>query len=148
MNKIIAESEHTSVGHVQVVLKDNGAVDVQTTGSKGEETFVVRHPDGDLEMAVRALGHYLHNEAHRHNKAQAQLVEIKSLLGAALNQDATVFHTHGSFHREIMLCSACNEQADTDDEEGIQHLKDCAYIAKVNAMDKLRLLIKTEAPTR
>lgn len=144
MNKIIAESENTSVGTVQVILKDDGAVDVQTTGSKDSSTFVVRHPDGDLEMAVRALGHYLHNEAHSNSKAQAQLVEIKSLLSAALNQDASVFHTHGSFHLEIMRCSACNEQADTDDEDGVQHLKGCAYVAKVDAIARLRLLIGSD----
>lgn len=83
MSTVIAEAEETIVGQVQAVRNENGLYYVQTTGVDGQE-FTIRHPEGDAENAIRALGHYLSGEAYRRKKVEKDLNELKELASIAL----------------------------------------------------------------
>lgn len=142
MSKIVAEAEGTKVGVVQVIQHDNGLYDVQTSGTEQSEEFTVRHPQGDGEMAIRALATYLHSEAYSHQKLAAELTQIKDLVRKVLvaGKGADEYHTKGSWNADLVKCAGCQREADVDDEEGIQHADNCPRVIKCEAWDMLEKL--------
>lgn len=106
MSTVIIEVENTISGDIQVVRKENGLYDVQTTGLDGA-SFTIRHPDGSAENAICAIGHYLNGEAYRRIKAEASLKELKDLASIAVldNDDKTVEEKAEALKKLILLIS-------------------------------------------
>ena len=65
MSILVSEAEKTSIGTVQVYKTEDNLYNV---GVLVESNFVVRHPNCDADSAIRALTHYLNNEAYQHAK--------------------------------------------------------------------------------
>lgn len=62
---LVAEVE-TELMHIEVRKHSNGLYDVLNNG-------VVRHPQGDADMAIRALAHYLQSSEHAKEKLRKQM---------------------------------------------------------------------------
>ena len=140
MSQIICESEGTVRGTVQVTRTEAGTFDVATAEEGGD--FEIRHPSGDADSAIRALGHYLHGEAYHRRKAASKLHEMKKLIAVVLAKDYDDMVIIDPNDSTLNICTGCQKWSKIDEEDDIEHDPNRHFETRREATEILLQMIK------
>lgn len=140
MSHIICESEGTVRGTVQVTRTEAGTFDVATAHEGGD--FEIRHPGGDADSAIRALGHYLHGEAYHRRKATSALHEMKKLIAVIYATEYNEMLITDPDDSTLKICAGCHKRSKIGDENDIEHNSRLHIETRREASEILRKMIK------